>query len=177
MQRPKEDYMNCKALALLFFGMTLAAQEPPPANEPQEPPPAQAPQPAKETPKEPLGFVSKRANFEWDRVIPLDMSVDGLTVKSIFFNKRGIAKGPLRGATFGTRAQVEVVNTSDKQKTTGFAVAVFDDSDNLLGVASGGNTFGTVKSGKTTSFDLGFSQVKERLPRGTYFVVSIELVD
>jgi hypothetical protein len=125
----------------------------------------------------PLGFASRRANYEWDRIIPLDLSVDGLEVKSIFFNKRGIVKGPLRGATFGARAQVEVVNTSDRPKNAGFAVAVFDEGDRLLGVASGGNTFGVVKSGRTTTFDLNFFQVKERLQRGSYFVVSVELID
>ncbi len=83
----------------------------------------------------------------------------------------------MKGATFGTRARVEVINTSDKPKNAGFAVAVFDERDNLLGVASGGNVFGVVKSGRTTTFDMNFTQVKERLQRGTYFVVSVELVD
>lgn len=125
----------------------------------------------------PLGFVSKRAGYEWDRIIPLDLSVDGLSVKSIFFNSRGIAKGPFRGATFGTRAQVSVVNMSGRPKNIGVAVAVFDDADRLLGVASGGNTLGVVRPGKAASFDMNFTQVKERLRLGAYFVVSVELVD
>ena len=128
-------------------------------------------------PQASLGFASKRANYEWDRVIPLDMSVDGLTAKTIFFNTRGMSRGPLKNATFGIRAQVEVTNTSNHSKNCGFAVAVFDGQDNLLGVASGGNKLGVVKPGKTKTFDLGFSQVKERLQRGSYFIVSIELID
>ena len=124
-----------------------------------------------------LGFVSKRYEYQWDRIIPLDLSVDCLHVKSVFFNKRAVTKWPLKGATFGTRAQVEVLNASDQKKNTGFAVAVFDEKDNLLGVASGGNIFGVVKSGKTTTFDLNFSQVKERLQRGGYFVISVELIN
>jgi hypothetical protein len=150
------------ALALMVFGLNAAA---PLSRQGQE------------APAPPLSFASKRAGYEWDRIIPLDLSVDGLSVKSIFFNKRGIAKGPLRGATFGARARVEVANTSDKPKNAGFAVAVFDGSDNLLGVASGGNVFGVVRSGRATAFDLNFFQVKERLQRGAYFVVSVELID
>jgi len=145
--------------------------------------PQEGPQPAGQEaqeaalPSASLGFVSKRQVYQWDRIIPLDISVDGLQVKSVFFNTRRIVKGPLRGAKFGTRARIEVVNTSNQSKNTGFAVAVFDEKDNLLGVASGGNIFGVVKSGKTTTFDLNFSQVKERLQRGAYFVISVELIN
>jgi hypothetical protein len=124
-----------------------------------------------------LGFACKRVDYQWDRLIPMELSVDGLTVKSIFFNKRGMASGPLKGKTFGTRSQVEVVNTSAFSKNVGFAVAVFDENDNLIGVASGGNKLGIVRPGKTATFDLGFSQVKERLQRGSYFIISLELVD
>ena len=124
-----------------------------------------------------LSFSSARINYHWDRIIPLDFSVDDLQIKTIFFNKREIASGFLKGAQFGTRAQVEVVNKSNSSKNVGFAVAVFDERDNLLGVASGGNKMLAVKSGKTAKFDLNFSQVKERLQRGTYFVISVELVN
>jgi len=156
--------------AFLAFGLCIAAQHATAQGAP-------APQQGLDNPTEPLSFASQKANYDWDRVVPLDMAVDGLTVKSIFFNKRRIVKGPFKGATFGTRARVEVINTSDKPKNAGFAVAVFDDHDNLLGVASGGNVFGVVKSGRTTTFDMNFTQVKERLQRGAYFVVSVELAD
>ena len=158
--------MQGTALAFLIIGLGGGIQPTP-----------QAVQAVQETQASPLSFASKRANYDWDRIIPLDLAVDGLSVKSVFFNKRVVTRGPLKGATFGTRARVEVVNTSDRPKNTGFAVAVFDDRDNLLGVASGGNVFGVVRSGRTTTFDLNFSQVKERLQRGSYFVISVELID
>ncbi|MCL1908180.1 MAG: hypothetical protein FWG12_02285 [Holophagaceae bacterium] len=123
-----------------------------------------------------LSFSSSRINYHWDRIIPLDFSVDDLQVKTIFFNKREINKGFLKGAQFGTRAQVEVVNLSNTSRNVGFAVAVFDERDNLLGVATGGNRLLAVKSGKTAKFDLNFWQVTERLQRGAYFVLSVELV-
>ena len=126
---------------------------------------------------ESLGFASKRVEYQWDRIIPLDFSVDGLKIKTVFFNRREIAKGVLKGAQFGIRARVEVENTSNKSRNPGFAVAVFDEKDNLIGVASGGTKIGVVRAGKTETFDLDFYQVKERLQRGSYFVISVELAD
>jgi hypothetical protein len=124
----------------------------------------------------PLSFGSARFDYRWNRIIPLDMAVDELRVKTIFFNKREIAKGFLKGAQFGTRAQVEVENLSSQPKNPSFAVAVFDANGGLIGVASGGNKIGTVKPGKTETFDLNFFQVTERLQRGTHFFICIELV-
>ena len=83
----------------------------------------------------------------------------------------------LKGAEFGTRAQVEVTNTAKYPRIPGFAVAVLDKDGKLLGVASGGTKFGTVKPGETETFDLNFTQVKERLPLGASFVLSVELRD
>ncbi|MDR2562223.1 MAG: hypothetical protein LBC63_10710 [Holophagales bacterium] len=124
----------------------------------------------------PLSFSSAKFDYYWDRIIPLDMSVDELRVKTIFFNKREIAKTFLKGAQFGTRAQVEVENTSNQPKNPGFAVAVFDANHNLIGVATGGTKVGVVRPGKTEKFDLSFFQVTERLQRGAYFHISVELV-
>ncbi|MCL1893031.1 MAG: hypothetical protein FWG02_02185 [Holophagaceae bacterium] len=133
-------------------------------------------QEATEPQQAPLSFSSLRYNYHWDRMIPLDFSVDNLQIKTIFFNKREINKTFLKGAQFGTRAQVEVQNTSDTSKNVGFAVAVFDERDNLVGVATGGSKLGVVRPGKTRKFDLNFWQVTERVHRGAYFVLSVELV-
>ena len=56
-------------------------------------------------------------------------------------------------------------------------VAVLDKDGNLLGVASGGTKLGTVKPGDTETFDLNFTQVKERLSKGDRFLLAIELRD
>ena len=135
-------------------------------------PPAPSPAPA------PLSFHSESHPFVWDRLIPLAVQVDGVKVTRIFFNKRVIEKGVLgflKGTEFGTRAQVEVVNTSTVPKIPGFAVAVFDKDGRLLGVASGGTKVGTLGPGETDTFDLNFTQVKERLASGERFTLAIEL--
>ena len=127
------------------------------------------------SPAAPLSFRSERFSFAWDRTIPLSIDVDGLKVSSIFFNKRVVKI--LKGAEFGTRAQVEVTNAGKHPKVPGFAVAVFDKDDRLLGLASGGTTFGTLTPGETETFDMNFSQVKERLASGDKFFLAVELID
>ena len=145
----------------------------------QAPVPASAPAPAPAAVADTsLSYFSESFAFAWDRVIPLSVNVDGLKVTSIFFNRRMVQPGffnLLKGAEFGTRAQLEVTNTGKYPKVPGFAVAVLDKDGKLLGVASGGTKVGTVKPGETETFDLNFTQVKERLPKGDRFLLAIEL--
>ncbi|WP_026852146.1 hypothetical protein [Geothrix fermentans] len=145
----------------------------------QAPVPASAPAPAPAAVADTsLSYFSESFAFAWDRVIPLSVNVDGLKVTSIFFNRRVMQPGffnIMKGAEFGTRAQVEVTNTAKYPRIPGFAVAVLDKDGKLLGVASGGTKVGTVKPGETETFDLNFTQVKERLPKGERFLLAIEL--
>ena len=129
-------------------------------------------------PEASLSFYSESVAFAWDRMIPLSVNLDGLKVTRIFFNKRVVEPGffnLLKGAEFGTRAQVEVTNTGKYPKIPGFAVAVLDKDGKLLGAASGGTKVGTIKPGETETFDLNFTQVKERLAKGDRFLLTIEL--
>ncbi len=186
---------------LLLLAALGLAQEPPlqipppPAEAPQAPapaptkapaapvqtPPARASVPAPTAPSTSaasLSFYSESFTFSWDRMIPLSINVDGLKVNSIFFNKRVVQPGffnLLKGSEFGTRAQVEVTNTGKYPKVPGFAVAVVDKDGRMIGVASGGTKVGTIKPGETETFDLNFTQVKERLAYGDRFQLAIEL--
>jgi hypothetical protein len=184
---------------ILIAALSLTQEPPLQIPPPTQEAPAAAPAPAPAAPKAvpaapvkvaakpapgpsmapaPLSFFSDSFTFAWDRMIPLSINVDGLKVNSIFFNKRAVeggALGFLKGAEFGTRAQVEVTNTSKNPKVPGFAVAVLDKDGRLVGVASGGTKVGTVKPGETETFDLNFSQVKERLASGDKFFLAIEL--
>lgn len=148
------------------------APKAPEAGTEKTPPPAGADDAAK-----PLSFFSGKYDYAWEKTLPLAIEVDGLKISSIFFARREAKSGLLKGAEFGTRAQVEVTNTAAKARTPGFAVAVFDAEGRLLGAASGGTKLGTVKPGETETFDLNFTQVKERLPLGASFVLSVELRD
>jgi hypothetical protein len=157
-------------LLLAALGLAQAPATPAPV-------PAQVQAPAVAAPA-PLSYYSESFAFAWDRIIPLSVNLDGLKVTSIFFNKRVVQPGffsLLKGAEFGTRGQVEVTNTGKYPKVPGFAVAVVDKDGRLLGVASGGTKFGTIKPGETETFDLNFTQVKERLASGDRFTLAIEL--
>jgi hypothetical protein len=162
-------------LNLCFVALLGLAQTPPAPT----PAPASAPVvPAQTIVATPLSFYSESFPFQWDRTIPLTTNLDGLKVTSIFFNKRAVKPGIfsfLKDAEFGTRAQVEVTNTGKYPKIPGFAVAVLDKDGRLLGVATGGTKLGTVKPGDTETFDLNFTQVKERLSSGDKFLLAIEL--
>lgn len=125
----------------------------------------------------PLSFFSQKFPYQWDVLLPLNAEVDGLKLNTIFFNRREIRGGLLKGAEFGTRAQIEVTNTAKKMRVPNFAVAVFDDEGRLLGVATGGSKIGGVKPGETETFDLNFSRILQRLPKGTHFVLSLEFAE
>lgn len=138
--------------------------------------PAAAPAPAVPPKKEAsLSFGSVRQPFLWDKLLKPELEVDGLKVNSIFFNLREPATKFLKGATFGTRAQVEVTNTGKTTRVAGFAVAVLDEEGRLLGAATGGAKVSGVKPGETETFDLNFTQVKERIPKGAVYLLTVEL--
>lgn len=163
-------------MQILALAALLALPQAPPAQPaPSAPVPVAAPSSA---PEASLSFYSESFPFAWDRMIPLTVNLDGLKVTRIFFNKRVVEPGffnLLKGAEFGTRAQVEVTNTGKYPKIPGFAVAVLDKDGKLLGAASGGTKVGTIKPGETETFDLNFTQVKERLAKGDRFLLTIEL--
>lgn len=159
-------------LLALLLPFALGLQEPP-----ATPPPAPAPAPVASSPAKSLGFLSQRFPYKWDALLPIGIEVDGVKVKTIFFNRREVKSWPFKGADFGARAQVEVTNGSSKPRVPGFAVAVFDGENRLLGVASGGTKVGTISAGATETFDLNFRQVTERLPLGEYFILSVELAE
>jgi hypothetical protein len=129
--------------------------------------------PAKGADLKALSFFSQRYSFRWDTTLAITGEVDGLKINNIFFNKRTI--GLLKGAEFGTRAVVNVTNTANATRTPGFAVAVFDAQDRLVGVATGGPKIGGVSAGETEDFDLSFHQVLDRIPNADHFYLSIEL--
>lgn len=163
-----------------FFAALLGLAQAPPAPAPAPPaaPPTAPIVAAQNVTATPLSFYSESFPFQWDRVIPLNTNLDGLKITSIFFNKRMVQPGFfdfLHGAEFGTRAQVAVTNAGTYPKIPGFAVAVLDKDGRLVGVATGGTKFGTVKPGETETFDLNFTQVKERLATGDKFLLAIEL--
>jgi hypothetical protein len=182
-------------LNLLLPAFLLFAQTPPVETEAVAAPPAAtaptsdpAPAPAASAPAspkpaaanasqgdKPLSFISQRFDFRWDQTLPLNIEVDGLKINSVFFNKRTL--GLFKGAEFGTRAVLAATNTATGTRTPGFALAVFDAQDRLLGVASGGPKIGGISAGDTETFDMSFHQVVERIPKADHFYLAVELTN
>ena len=158
-------------LSALLFPVLLSLQVPTTQPAPT-PPAATAGQHLK-----PLSFFSQRFEYKWDTMLPLNIEVDGLKVNTIFFNRRKINAWPLKGTDFGARAQIEVTNKSRQTRIPGFAVAVFDAENRLLGVGNGGAKVGSIDPGGTETFDLNFSRVSERLPLGAYYYLTVELAE
>lgn len=141
-------------------------------------PPSTPPEVAPKTEElKPLGFFSQKFPYQWDVLLPLKAEIDGLKLSTIFFNRRELRSGFLKGAEFGTRAQIEVTNTGKRSRMPNFAVAVLDEDGRLLGVATGGSKITGVAPGETETFDLNFSRVLQRLPKGTSFVLSLEFAE
>ncbi|MBL0311983.1 MAG: hypothetical protein IPP78_04540 [Holophagaceae bacterium] len=129
------------------------------------------------TQAQPLSFFSGTFPFHWNQLQTLEVNVDGLKVTSLAIGKREPKSKLFQGPNYGSRALIHVANTSKKPRTPGFAIAVFDKEGRLLGAANGGTKIGTVKPGTTETFDLAFFQVKDRLPKGDHYVLSVELRD
>jgi len=169
--------MSILALVLMLALQDKPAQE----TKPAEPVKAEAGIVKQELPiaaqPQPLSFFSGTFPFHWNRLQTLSVDVDGLRITSLAIGKREPKSKLLQGPNYGTRALIHVTNTSKRPRTPGFAIAVFDKEGRLLGAANGGTKIGTVKPGTTESFDLGFFQVKDRLPKGDHYVLSVELRD
>jgi hypothetical protein len=121
----------------------------------------------------PLSFASQKFTFSWNQLIPLNVEVDGLIVQSIIFRKQKF--NILKNIEFGTKGMITVTNQANNVRTPGFAVAVFDVENRLLGVASGGPKISGIKPGKSKTFDLAFDNVIEQITKGSYFYFSVEL--
>jgi hypothetical protein len=160
---------------LLLAQDSSAAPSPAPAPAAQAAPaPAAAPAQAPSTPDlKPLSFFSQRFKFQWDKLMLLSADVDGLKINSIYFQYRTMSL--FKGSNLGTRSVIQVTNLADADRYPGFAVAVFDADNRLLGVASGGPKLGGVHPKETEEFSMDFTKVLERVPKADHFYLAVEL--
>jgi hypothetical protein len=168
------------SILALFFILALQDKSAP-DTKPMEPAKVEAEllkqEPSATVEPQSLSFFSGTFPFHWNQSQALPINLDGLKITSIAIGKREPTSKLFQGPNFGSRALIYVTNTSKKSRTPGFAIAVFDKDGRLLGAANGGTKIGTVKPGTTETFDLAFFQVKDRLPKGDHYVLSVELRD
>jgi hypothetical protein len=72
------------------------------------------------------------------------------------------------------KAEVAISNTGTESIKIGIAIAVVDDNDRLLGVASGGSRFLAIKAGRQSTYTLVFDDVNLDMDQATAFQISVE---
>ena len=73
-----------------------------------------------------------------------------------------------------SKAEIAISNTGNESIKIGLAMALFDDNDRLLGVASGGSRFLSIKSNRQSTYTLVFDDVNSEIDEATSFQISVE---
>jgi hypothetical protein len=122
----------------------------------------------------PAALISKSYIFKNDVTLELGVATgDGLRIDSVRFFAPTGGGGMLRAGD-SMRAEVKISNSSEQQLKVGVAIALFDDAERLLGVASGGTRLVPIKSGRQKSYTLVFDHVNAEAPRAATFQISLE---
>jgi hypothetical protein len=120
-------------------------------------------------------LLSKRYEFK-DGVV-LEMSVptqSNLRLDTVKFVMPETVEGRLTVASGLLRASVAVSNLSEKAQKVGLAIALYDDQERLLAVASGGSKLASIKPDRSRTFNLVFEGVFAEALRATTFQISLE---
>jgi len=121
------------------------------------------------------GLLSKEYHFKDGVMLEIGESTDdGLRLDSVRFRLPAMLDGEHSRTGGVARVEVALSNTTGAGLKAGIAVALFDDADRLLGVASGGSTLIPVKSNRQKRYTLVFDNVNGEAHRATTFQISIE---
>jgi hypothetical protein len=119
------------------------------------------------------GDISTK-KFDWapvNGVQQVDFQWNGLSVAQIEWNLGNRLK-PLDTST--ASATVRLDNNSKTDMVVGIAIAVFDESGNLIAAGSGGNKLGHLGKGDRDEFRIAFPYVYRNLPNAKTFLVTLE---
>jgi hypothetical protein len=125
-------------------------------------------------PRSAAGLLSK--SYVYKPGVTLELGVaseEGLRVDSVHFRAPSGGSALMRT---GDRMSVEIAvsNTSAEPLKVGLAVALFDQENRLLGVASGGTKLVPIKTGRQKRYTLVFDHVNSEAPRAATFQLSME---
>ncbi len=119
-------------------------------------------------------LLSKTYQFKKDVTLQLTaVTDDGLRVDTVRFEFPATAGGRF-GSGGNVSVEVAISNTASTGHKVGIAVALFDDEDRLLGVASGGSRLVALKADRQKSFRLIFDGVNGEVLRAETFKISVE---
>lgn len=98
----------------------------------------------------------------------------GLRLDTIRFDLPATVDGKIVRTGGLAQARVAVSNTGEGSRKVGIAVAVYDDENRLLGVASGGIALFPLKSGRQGTYACIFENVNAEIASATKFQITIE---
>ncbi len=122
------------------------------------------------------GDISTK-KFDWapvNGIQQVDFQWNGLSVDQIEWNLGNRVK-PLDVST--ASATVRLDNNSKTDMVVGLAIAVFDESGNLIAAGSGGNKLGHLNKGDRDEFRIAFPYVYRNLPNAKTFLITLETND
>lgn len=121
------------------------------------------------------GISSERFAFKNSVTLRIStVAVDGLRLDTVRF-KLPAAAGETASRTAGPgTVYLTISNTATGARRMGVAVALFDEQDRLVGVASGGSRLTNLKSGRQKQYRLVFEDVNGEIARATTFQVTVE---
>lgn len=120
-------------------------------------------------------LLSKRYQFKAGVVLEISTSNNrGLRLDTVTFEMPETVDGRLTVASGLLRAQVAVSNVAAESRKVGLAIALYDDEDRLLAVASGGSKLTSIKPDRSKTYSLVFEGVFAEALRATTFQISLE---
>ena len=113
--------------------------------------------------------------YEYKPAVKLTTEVDlggGLRLDSVMFRPpSSVGKGFWKSGLM--KVDIAISNFGEGAQRFGIAIALFDDRDRLLGVATHGTTF-PLKPQRTAVYTLEFANVNSEVFHATKFTISIE---
>jgi len=120
-------------------------------------------------------LMSKTYKFKAGVALEIGAAMeDGVRLDTVRFRLPDEGGGlPFRlGA--GVRAEVAVSNLGSSPCKVGVAIALFDAEGRLVGVASGGSALMAIKPERTSTYNLSFKDVNNRVAEAVSFQISVE---
>ena len=119
-------------------------------------------------------MFSKAYAFKPNTVLQVGATLEaGLRLDTIEFVVTSDDGSP-SGAFAGAKVRIAISNVGDKSVKVGISLAVTDDTNRLVGVASGGTKLVPLRADRQMPYVLDVDGANSELPKGTAFRISIE---
>lgn len=119
-------------------------------------------------------FACKRYDFEAGQFIKTDLSAGQVTIRDVKIELPATFGPKKMGVKGKNQVVVSVKNFGKEYLRVHLAVALFDESGNLVGCGTTGSKMGNTKPGEEETFFVTFDYVKSKLSTAKYFYITLE---